>query len=69
MRVYDPTLLLGVSAAVVSAGLLLPLTYDLPVVRYILVGIVFILLIIFRKKVIDYVKKLMALRKEGKAED
>ena len=49
--------------------MLLTLTYDLPVVRYILVGIVFILLIIFRKKVIDYVKKLMALRKEGKAED
>lgn len=69
VRVYDPKILLGVSAAFVTAGLLLTLTYDLPVVRYILVGIVFILLIIFRKKVIDYVKKLMALRKEGKAED
>ncbi len=63
IRVYDPKVLFGVSACFVTAGLLLSLTYDVPVLRYSFVGVVLILLIIFRKKVIDYVKKILALKK------
>ena len=62
-KVYDPKILLGVSTVLVTAGLLLTLTYDLPVLRYCLVGVVLILLIIFRKKIIGYAKKLVSLRK------
>ncbi len=65
VRVYDPKILLGVSSAFVAAGLLLTLTYELPVVRFSLVGAVIIVLIIFRKKVIANAKKILALRKEG----
>ena len=65
VRVYDPKILLGVSAVFVAAGLLLTMTYELPVLRFSLVGVVLVLLIIFRKKVIASAKKILALRKEG----
>ena len=66
VRVYNVKILLGVSVAVVAAGLLLSTTYELPALRYSLVGVGAVLLIIFRKKVVGYSKKLLSLRKAGK---
>ena len=63
VRVYDPKVLLGVSACFVSAGLLLTLTYDVPVLRFSFLAVVLVLLFIFRAQVIAYVKKLLAMRK------
>lgn len=62
-RVYDPRVLVGVSACIVSAGMLLTLTYNAPILRYSFVALVVLALIIFRKKVMGYVKRLLAMRK------
>ena len=62
-KVYDTKVLLGVSLCLVASGLMLSMTYEVPILRYSLVGIILLLLIIFHKKVINYVKKLMSLRK------
>ena len=62
-KVYDAKVLLGVSLCLVASGLMLSMTYELPILRYSLVGIILLLLIIFHKKVINYAKKLMSLRK------
>ena len=62
-KVYDTRVLIGVSASFVAAGLLLSLTYEMPVLRFSLVGIVLLLLLIFHKRVIFYAKKFMSLRK------
>ena len=69
VRVYDPKVLLGVSSCFVLAGLLLSTTYDVPVLRYSFVGVILVLLIIFRKQAIAFVKKLMALRKSGDSKE
>ena len=45
---------------------LMTFTYELPVLRYSLVGIVLLLLIIFHKKVIAFVRKLMDMRKSNR---
>lgn len=63
VKVYDPKVLVGVSGFFVISGLLLSFTYDAPVLRYILVGVIVLLMLIFHKKIIAYVKKLMSLRK------
>lgn len=63
VRVYDPKILLGVSVCFIAAGLLLSTTYDVPVLRYSLTAAVIILLIVFRKRVAAYAKKLIALRR------
>ena len=63
VRVYDPRILLGVSVCFIAAGMLLSTTYDVPVLRYSLTAAVAVLLIIFRKRVAAYAKKLNALRK------
>lgn len=63
VRVYDLKILLSVSTAVVMAGLLLSTTYELPVLRFSLVGVLVVLLIIFRKRVAATTKKLISLRK------
>ncbi len=65
VRVYNLKVLLGISVAVVAAGLLLSTTYELPVLRFSMVGVLAVLLIIFRKKVITTGKKLLSLRKEN----
>ena len=62
-KVYDAKVLLGVSLCLVASGLMLSMTYEVPILRYSLVGIILLLLIIFHKKVINYAKKLMSLRK------
>lgn len=62
-KVYDTKVLLGVSLCLVASGLMLSMTYEVPILRYSLVGIILLLLIIFHKKVINYAKKLMSLRK------
>ena len=62
-KVYDAKVLLGVSLCLVASGLMLSMTYEVPILRYSLVGIILLLLIIFHKKVINYTKKLMSLRK------
>lgn len=62
-KVYDTRVLVGVSASFVAAGLLLSLTYEMPVLRFSLVGVVLLLLLIFHKRVIFYAKKFMSLRK------
>ena len=69
VRVYDPKVLFGVSACFVSAGLLLTLTYDVPVLRFSFVGALLLIMIIFRKKIIEYGKKLIAIRKANKNEN
>ena len=63
-KVYDTKVLLGVSACFVISGLLLTTTYEVPILRYSFVGIILILLIVFHKKVINYVKKLISMRKD-----
>ena len=62
-KVYDTKVLIGVSACFVISGLLLTTTYEVPILRYSFVGIILILLIVFHKKVINYVKKLISMRK------
>ena len=62
-KVYDAKVLLGVSLCLVASGLMLSMTYEVPILRYSLVGIILLLLIVFHKKVINYAKKLMSLRK------
>ncbi len=62
-KVYDAKVLLGVSLCLVASGLMLSMTYEVPILRYSLVGIILLLLIIFHKNVINYAKKLMSLRK------
>ncbi len=66
VRVYDPKILLGLSVFLIVSGLLMTFTYELPVLRYSLVGIVLLLLIIFHKKVIAFVRKLMDMRKSNR---
>ena len=68
-RAYDPKVLLGVSICFVTAGMLLMTTYNAPILRYSLVGVLLVLMIIFRKTIIAYVKKLLSLRKSGKEND
>ncbi len=68
VRVYDPKVLLGVAACFVTAGLLMTLTYRAPILRYSLVGIIFVLIIVFRKPIMGYVKDLMSIRKSNKSE-
>ena len=66
VRVYDLRILLGISVSVVAAGLLLSTTYGLPILRYSMVGVLLVLLIIFRKRVIAYLKKLKDMRNSNK---
>ena len=66
VRVYDLRILLGISVCVVAAGLLLSSTYGLPILRYSMVAVLAVLLIIFRKRVIAYVKKLKDMRNSNK---
>ncbi len=63
MQPYDPKVLLGMSVVFVAAGLLLLLTYDYPILRYCMVGMIALTVIIFRKKVSAYVKQLLSFRK------
>lgn len=63
VRVYDAKVLLGVSVCFVTAGILISLTYNAPILRYSLVGVILVLLLIFRKRVTAFVKKLLSLRK------
>ena len=64
-KVYDLKVLLGVSVCFVVSGLLLTMTYEVPLLRYSLVGIILIMLIVFHKKVIAYAKNLISMRKAG----
>ena len=63
VRVYDTKVLLGVSICFVTAGILISLTYNAPILRYSLVGVILVLLLIFRKRVTAFFKKLLSLRK------
>ena len=66
VRVYDPKILLTVTAGTVAAGLLLSTTYELPILRYSLAVALLVVLVIFRKKIAGYVKQLMAMRQSNK---
>ena len=63
VRVYDPKVLLGLSVAFITAGLLLLMTYDYPILRYSMVGLIGVIILIFRKKVIATAKQLISIRK------
>lgn len=63
VQVYNPKILIGLSVAFTTAGLLLLMTYDYPILRYSMVGIIGVIIIIFRKKVIATAKQLISIRK------
>lgn len=66
VRVYDVKILLGISVGCIAVGLLIMLTYQLPVVRYSLVGVSALAVVIFRKPLIAYGKKLLSIRRSAK---
>ena len=66
VRVYDVKILLGISVGCIAVGLLVMLTYQLPVVRYSLVGVSALAVVIFRKPLIAYGKKLLSIRRSAK---
>lgn len=60
---YETRKIIAITAPFLSAGFAFLATYQLPVVRFGIVGIVIIMTIVFRKKLINIIKNLMSLRK------
>lgn len=60
---YKLSILLTITVAFVTFGIVLLLTYNYMVVRYILVAIILLIIIIKRKLIIQTVKKIMSLKK------
>lgn len=62
-KVYDMRIMIGMSLGFMAAGMLMLFTYNFTIVRYGIVAAALIALIIKRKSVIAYCKKLMSFRK------
>ena len=64
---YDLRILLLISALFVCVGFVFLMTYDAPAVRYALLLIIVVSIILKRSELIETIKNLLALKKEGNA--
>ncbi|SEQ24330.1 Membrane protein involved in the export of O-antigen and teichoic acid [Lachnospiraceae bacterium RM5] len=63
IKIYDPKILLLMSSLIIVCGLVFSFTYLNDSVRYVLIFIIFIICIIFRKRILKEIKKVILLRK------
>ena len=63
-RIYDVKMLLGISGAFMLMGFCLLFTYRMPVLRYGIIMICFVLCIVFRKKIREHLEKIIQLKRQ-----
>lgn len=62
-RVYNGKIILFLSLAFMGVGFLIMTTYKMPVIRYSILGVALIVALVFRKKIMTFLKDLISLRK------
>ena len=62
---YDLKILLTISGCFVAIGFLLLLTYDTPVIRYVLLLIILIVIFARRRQIISIIRNMLTLKKQG----
>lgn len=60
--VYSSKVLLGISIAFVTAGFLLMMTYNLPILRYSCIAFGFVVIILMRKRILELLRTMVAMR-------
>ena len=58
IRIYNPLIILGISGLFMGASTVMMFTYQLPVVRYVIIAVFLVVLIIMRKKLIGIIKEI-----------
>lgn len=64
IRPYDPKVIVGIGAGSMVIGFVIILTYNVPIIRYILITAMAAIVFLMRKRIMDVVKMLMSIRKD-----